>query len=181
MLESPVKAAATALLAGLLVAGCGGGGKDRTTTSAPPPAASVPAMQAPATSPPSVPTATTNTPPTQHRTTPQPSSNEPLKVGSSYRCGGRRLKTLDARGPIDVRPAVVKPGQVFTVRITAKNVQVAVVSLAGVSRIPIQANAKPQNGNLVATIKMPAGAGCGNKLLEIEGDMTAEAFIGVSR
>ena len=75
---------------------------------------------------------------------------------------------------------MVKPGQSFTVTITAKNVHVAVVSLAGVSLKPIQSNAKEQNGQLVATLKMPPHAGCGNKLLEIEGDITAEAFVGVS-
>jgi hypothetical protein len=129
-----------------------------------------------------VPTATTNTPPTAHRTTPQPlnPSTQPLKVGSTYKCGGSTLKTIDAHGPIVVKPAVVKPGESFTVTITAKNVHVAVVSLPGVSHVPLQANAKPRNGDLVATLKMPAHAGCGNKLLEIEGDITAEAFIGVS-
>ena len=127
-----------------------------------------------------MPTATTNTPPTVHRTTPQPSSTQPLSVGTTYKCGGKTLKTLEAHGPVVVQPKVVSPGQTFTVTITAKNARVAVVSLPGITRIPLQVNAKPQNGKLVATLKMPKSATCGNKLLEIEGDLTAEAFIGVS-
>ncbi len=176
-----MKTAMTSLiLIAAVCVGCGGGGKGQTASSP----ASVPStpISTPTATTPTVPTATTNTPPTVHRTTPQPSnpSTQPLKVGSSYKCGGKPLKTIDARGPIVVKPAVVKPGQSFTVTVTAKNVHVAVVSLAGVSLKPIQSNAKPQNGNLVATLKMPAHAGCGNKLLDIEGDITAEAFIGVS-
>ena len=175
-----MKTAGTALiLVAAVTAGCGGGGNGSTGTAAKPPTSALPP---PTSSTPSVPTATTNTPPTVHRTTPQPSnpSTQPLKVGSSYKCGGSTLKTIDARGPIKVKPPAVKPGQSFTVKITAKNVHVAVVSLAGVSLKPIQSNAKEQNGQLVATLKMPPHAGCGNKLLDIEGDVTAEAFIGVS-
>jgi hypothetical protein len=130
------------------------------------------------------PTATTNTPPTHHRRKPQPlenTSTAPLRAGSTYQCGGSALKTIDARGPIKVQPPVVQPGHTFAVTITAKNVHTVVVSLAGVSLKPIEATAKPDHGNLTATIKMPAGAGCGNKLLDIEGDLTAEAFIGVSQ
>jgi hypothetical protein len=173
------------MLIAAVSAGCGGGGGQTASSPASSPA-SVPS--APASTPtvtPTVPTATTNTPPTVHRTTPQPltttsPSSRPLKVGSSYKCGGKPLKTIDARGPIVVKPAVVKPGQSFTVTITARNVHVAVVSLAGVSLKPIESNAREQNGKLVATLKMPPHAGCGNKLLDIEGDFTAEAFVGVS-
>jgi hypothetical protein len=176
-----VKAAATAVLVAALLAGCGGGGSSSS------PAATAPPQSAISTPPPSVPkapTATTNTPPTHHRTKPQPldhssPSEGPLKVGSSYTCGGKPLKTIDARGPITVKPVSVKPGQSFTVTISARNVHIAVVSLAGVSLKPIQSNAKEQNGRLVATLRMPARAGCGNKLIDIEGDITAEAFIGV--
>jgi hypothetical protein len=172
-------AAATAVLIAAAVAGCGG--SDSATTSTGPAASDLPPATSTAPTAPA-PTATTNTPPTVHRTTPQPSnpSTQPLRVGSSYKCGGSTLKTIDARGPIKVKPPVVKPGQSFTVTITAKNVHVAVVSLAGVSLKPIQSNAQQRNGQLVATLKMPPHAGCGNKLLEIEGDITAEAFIGVS-
>ena len=102
-------------------------------------------------------------------------------MGSGYHCGGKPLKTIDARGPVVVKPAVVKPGQSFSVTITATGVHVAVVSLAGVSLKPIQSNAKEQNGRLVATLKMPVRAGCGNKLIDIEGDIAAEAYVGVSR
>jgi hypothetical protein len=173
--------ATAALVIAAAIAGCGGGHQGSTATAPTAPAAQGPA---PTTSAPTVPTATTNTPPKKHRIKPQPlepnSSTQPLTVGSSYQCGGGTLKTIDAHGPIVVKPAVVKPGQSFTVTITAKNVHVAVVSLAGVSLKPIQANAKPAGGNLVATLTMPARAGCGNKLLDIEGDIAAEAFIGVS-
>jgi hypothetical protein len=177
--------AATALLSAAVIAGCGGGNHSNTSTNAAKPATTPATSDLPPATSPSVPTATTNTPPKKHRTKPQPlepanSSTQPLTSGSTYQCRGRRLKTIDAHGPVVVKPAVVKPGQSFTVTITAKDAQVAVVSLAGVSLKPIQANAKPQGGNLVATIHMPSGAGCGNKLLDIEGDLTAEAFIGVS-
>jgi hypothetical protein len=177
----PLTATAVAVLIAAVSAGCGGGSHSNTNTG---PATAAPTSALP---PPtsSVPTATTNTPPKKHRTKPQPvepanSSTQPLTAGSTYKCGGGTLKTIDAHGPIVVKPAVVKPGETFTVTITAKNAHVAVVSLAGVSDKPIQANAKPQGGNLVATIHMPPKAGCGNKLLDIEGDLTAEAFIGVS-
>jgi hypothetical protein len=174
-------AAAALILIAAVIVGCGGGNNGSTGTAAKPPTSQLPPPTSAAPTAPA-PTATTNTPPTVHRTTPQPSnpSTQPLKVGSSYKCGGSTLKTIDARGPIKVKPPVVKPGQSFTVTITAKNVHVAVVSLAGVSLKPIQSNAKEQNGQLVATLKMPPHAGCGNKLLDIEGDITAEAFVGVS-
>jgi hypothetical protein len=45
---------------------------------------------------------------------------------------------------------------------------------------PIQVQAKEQGGKLAATLKMPGYASCGNKLLEIEGDLSAEAYVGVS-
>jgi len=175
-----VRAALTAAVIAAVLAGCGGGGDSSTQTAPPPTRTAAPPISTPQTSPRTTPTATTNTPPTVHRTTPQPSSTQPLTVGSTYKCGGRTLKTIDAHGPVVVQPKVVKPGQTFTVTVTAKNVHVAVVSLPGITRVPLQVNAKPQNGRLVATLKMPARAPCGNKLLEIEGDLTAEAFIGVS-
>ncbi|HEY1596306.1 MAG TPA: hypothetical protein VGF74_12980 [Thermoleophilaceae bacterium] len=179
----PLTATAVAVLIAAISAGCGGGSHSNTNTSAAQPPTSD--LRPPTSQPQTAPTATTNTPPKKHRTKPQPlepanSSTQPLTAGSTYKCGGGTLKTIDAHGPIVVKPAVVKPGETFTVTITAKNAHVAVVSLAGVSDKPIQANAKPEGGNLVATIHMPPKAGCGNKLLDIEGDLTAEAFIGVS-
>jgi hypothetical protein len=81
---------------------------------------------------------------------------------------------------VAVKPKVVKPGQSFAVTITDPSAKVAVVSLAGVAAKPIQSNATEQNGKLTATLRMPGYASCGNKLLEIEGDLSAEAYVGVS-
>jgi hypothetical protein len=67
------------------------------------------------------------------------------------------------------------------VTITDPSAKVAIVSLAGVAPKPIQQNASEQGGKLTATLKMPGYATCGNKLLEIEGDLSAEAYVGVSR
>jgi hypothetical protein len=169
-----VKAAATAVLTAAVLAGCGGGHKGASGTTTAPPTPSAP----------KAPTATTNTPPTAERTTPQPltsPSTQPLKVGSGYTCNGKPLKTISAAGPVKVSPRVVKPGQSFAVTITDPSAKVAVVSLAGVAAKPIQSNAKEQGGRLTATLKMPGYATCGNKLLEIEGDLSAEAYVGVSR
>lgn len=174
-----MKAAVTAVLMAAVFAGCGGG-KSGTTTTAPP-VASVPS-----TTPATVPTATTNTPPTATRTTPEPvpdaapSPTTPLKVGSSYTCGGKPLKGIESADAVKVKPKVVKPGQSFQVFITDPKVKVATVSLTGVSNVPIQANAKEVAGEMAATLKMPSHAGCGNKLIEVEGDISAEAYVGVT-
>lgn len=101
-------------------------------------------------------------------------------MGGAYTCRGQRLKTLSAAGPAKVQPKVVKPGQPFTVTITDTSAKVALVSLTGVAPKPIQAQAKEQGGKLAATLKMPGYATCGNKLVEIEGDLSAEAYVGVS-
>jgi hypothetical protein len=87
---------------------------------------------------------------------------------------------LSASGPVKVDPAVVKPGQSFTVTVTDRSVKVADVSLTGVSTTPIVAHGVAADDGMVARLKMPAGASCGNKLLEIEGDLSAEAYVGVS-
>jgi hypothetical protein len=175
-----VKTAATALLIAAVLAGCGGGSSKTTTSTV---GATAPATShlPPATSP--SPTATTGTPPTHHRRRPQPleDSKLPLKVGTRYTCQGKPLKALSAQGPVVVKPSVVKPGQSFAVTITDPSAKVALVSLAGVAPKPIQSNASEQSGKLTATLKMPGYATCGNKLLEIEGDLSAEAYVAVSR
>ena len=108
-------------------------------------------------------------------------SKLPLKVGARYTCAGKPLKALSAQGPVVVKPKVVKPGQSFAVTITDPSAKVAIVSLAGVAPKPIQQNASEQSGKLTAMLTMPGYATCGNKLLEIEGDLSAEAYVGVSR
>jgi len=173
-----VKTAATGLLIAAVLVGCGGGSSTQKTTSSAPPTSN---PQAPISSAPQ-PTATTNTPPTPHRKKPQPleDSKLPLKVGARYSCEGKPLKELSAGGPVVVKPKVVKPGQSFAVTVTDPRAKVALVSLAGVAPKPIQSNAKEQGGKLTATLKMPSYATCGNKLIEVEGDLSAQAYVGVS-
>jgi hypothetical protein len=175
-----VKTATTVLLIAAVLAGCGGGGKSGTAGT---PATTTPAASQVPTATPPAPTATTGTPPTHHRRRPQPleDSTLPLKVGARYTCAGKRLKALSAQGPVVVKPTIVKPGQSFAVTITDPSAKVAIVSLAGVAPKPIQQNASERGGRLTATLKMPGYATCGNKLLEIEGDLSAEAYVGVSR
>jgi hypothetical protein len=81
---------------------------------------------------------------------------------------------------VKVEPPVVKPGQSFTVLVTDRSAKVAQVTLTGVSSTPIVANGVGADEGLAAHLKMPAGVSCGNKLLEIEGDLSAEAYVGVS-
>jgi hypothetical protein len=178
-----VKTAATTLLIAAVLAGCGGGGAKTTSTVATTAPATRHLPPATSPSPAAQPTATTGTPPTHHRRRPQPleDSKLPLKVGARYTCQGKPLKALSADGPVVVKPAVVKPGQSFAVTITDPSAKVALVSLAGVAPKPIQSNASEQSGKLTATLKMPGYATCGNKLLEVEGDLSAEAYVGVSR
>jgi hypothetical protein len=172
-------AIAAALLLAAATAGCGGG--DHQTATGTAPAAHEPAPVTTPTAPARQPTATTNTPPPKHRKKPQPLSGEPLRVSRPYRCNGKPLKAISAAGPIEVRPAIVKPGQSFTVVVTDPTVKVALVSLAGVAPKPIQAPAITRGGHVAATLEMPGYASCGNKLLEIEGDLSAEAYVGVAR
>ena len=174
-----MRTAVTALLIAAVLAGCGGGGSGTTSTVG----ATSPATRPPPPATSQSPTATTNTPPTHHRRRPQPleDSKLPLKVGARYTCAGKPLKALSAQGPVVVKPNVVKPGQSFAVTITDPSAKVAIVSLAGVAPKPIQQNASEQGGKLTATLKMPGYATCGNKLLEVEGDLSAEAYVGVSR
>ena len=173
-----MKAAIGAVVIAAVLAGCGGGSSTQKTTASAPPSSN---PRSPISSAPQ-PTATTNTPPPKHRKKPQPleDSKLPLKVGARYTCQGKPLKTLSAPGPVRVKPGVVKPGQSFAVTITDPSAKVAIVSLTGVSTRPIQSNATEQGGKLMATLKMPGYATCGNKLLEVEGDLSAEAYVGVS-
>jgi hypothetical protein len=60
-------------------------------------------------------------------------------------------------------------------------VKTADVSLTGVASKPILAQGREQGGRLTATLEMPGYASCGNKLLEVEGDVSAEAYVGVRR
>jgi hypothetical protein len=181
VLNGGVKKFAAPLVAAAVLAGCGGGSSNTTTTA--------PAAQetAPATTPTAQqPTATTGVPPKHHRKKPQPletggSSTAPLRVTTRYTCNGKPLRAIAADGPVRVKPAIVKPGQSFAVIVTDPSAKVALVSLAGVAPKPIQSNASEQNGKLTATLKMPSYATCGNKLLEVEGDVSAEAYVGVSR
>lgn len=175
-----MKAAASAVLITAVLAGCGGGSKNTTATAPkpPPPTSTLP----PSTSSSPSPTATTNTPPKHHRKKPQPlntSSSAPLHVGARYTCHGKPLKAIQADGPVKLGPSIVKPGQSFTVTITDPSAKVALVNLAGVAPKPIQSNAKEQGGKLVATLKMPGYASCGNKLVTVEGDVSAQAYVGV--
>jgi hypothetical protein len=107
-------------------------------------------------------------------------SSTQLKPTGGYTCKGKRLRTLSPDGPVKVEPPVVKPGKSFTVLVTDRSVRVAHVTLTGVSATPITADGVAADEGLVARLKMPASAGCGNKLLEIEGDVSAEAYVGVS-
>jgi hypothetical protein len=179
VLERHMKAATGAVLIAVVLAGCGGG--STTTASAPATAPPASDLRPPTSSSPS-PTATTNTPPTHHRTKPQPlttPSSAPLHVGASYTCHGKPLKAIKADGPVKLDPPIVKPGQSFAVIITDPRAKVALVNLAGVAPKPIQANAKERGGKLVATLRMPGYAGCGNKLVTVEGDVSAQAYVGV--
>ena len=162
------------LAAALAVTACGGGSKQQSTTSAAKPPPAVPATTtAAATKAPSA-------KPKQHRAKPS-SSSAPLRVSAPYTCGGKPLRAISADGPVKVQPAIVKPGQSFIVTVTEPGARVADVTLAGVSPTPILVKGAVRSGALEAKIRMPSYATCGNKLLEIEGDISAEAYVGVSR
>jgi hypothetical protein len=53
------------------------------------------------------------------------------------------------------------------------------VSLAGASSQPLFVMARRSGGRLTARLRMPSGATCGNKLLSVEGDVSAEAYVAV--
>ena len=172
-------AAATAAL----ITGCGGGNSG-TQTSAAEQSNPTPSTTAPPRTIPNPPATTDQPRPNPNKKVKQPgksSSQEPLKVTHSYTCNGKPLKALSAGGPVKVDPEIVKPGQAFTVTVTDKSVKVAVVTLTGVASKPIQVEGRPQDGRITARLSMPGYASCGNKLLEVEGDLSAEAYVGVAR
>lgn len=154
----------------LTFAGCGGGGDKRAASTAqtPPQTAAVTT------------TTETQTQSESHeralKPKPRAKKNE-LRTTVSYKCNGEKLRALGATGPVHVKPKFVKPGQRFTVTITDANVRQATVSLTGVSNDPIQADAT----NRTATLTVPATASCGNKLVTVEGDVSAQAYVGVGR
>ncbi len=161
------------------LAGCGGGGSKQQ--------ASAPAQSAPAATVTTVAPARTTTAEQATTTTRAAaprrvsSSSAPLRVAAPYTCQGKALRAIAADGPVKVDPAIVKPGQSFTVTVTDRSVKVADVSLTGVSSTPITAHGVGADDGLAARLRMPRGASCGNKLLEVEGDLSAEAYVGVSR
>lgn len=163
--------------AALAAAGCGGGGSREhaaaTGTGATPSPPTSPAA------PTETSTSTTAKPaPPRTQRAPATKGNE-LKVTAVYKCNGRRLRGLSSIGPVSVKPKFVKPGQSFAVIITDPSARVADVSLTGVSTQPIMASAKPVGGRLTATLRVPPGASCGNKLVTVEGDVSAQAYVGV--
>jgi hypothetical protein len=162
----------TAILALLLAAGCGGGGKGSPTQQSTSVAQSAPRV-----------TTTITLSGEETRSVRLPSTtakSSVLKPTGGYTCKGKLLRALSSDGPVKVEPPVVKPGQSFTVLITDRSAKVAQVTLTGVSNTPITANGVGADGGLAARLRMPPAASCGNKLLEIEGDLSAEAYVGVS-
>jgi hypothetical protein len=170
-----VRRTAIVVATALLLAACGGGSKKHAQASAP--VQSAPAVTTTITE------STTTAPPRKTRShsigTATTTTSAPLKVASGYTCNGKPLHALSASGPVKVNPAVVKPGQSFTVTVTDRSAKVADISLTGVASTPIVAHGVAADDGLAARLKMPNGASCGNKLLEIEGDVSAEAYVGV--
>lgn len=112
--------------------------------------------------------------PSADRTAPEP-------VGDVYTCRGEELRTLPSERPVEVEPEVVEPGDGFSVTIAEPSARVAIVSLTGVTTEPIVVRAQPADEGLVAALTMPESADCGNKLLTVEGDVSAEASVAVRR
>jgi hypothetical protein len=167
------RTATVAIFVALLAAGCGGGGGGGTST------------QRSTTLAQSAPRVTTTITLSSARTKlvetfSTAAESTSLKPTGGYTCNGKALRALSSDGPVKVEPPVVKPGQSFTVLVTDRSVKVAQVTLTGVSATPITANGVGADEGLAARLRMPRSAGCGNKLLEIEGDLSAEAYVGVS-
>jgi exosome complex RNA-binding protein Csl4 len=156
----------TPLLLLLALAGCGGGGDKQASRGQPTQTAAV--------------TTETQTQSESHsralKPKPKPKNNE-LHTTVTYKCDGEKLRALEATGPVKVKPQFVKPGQSFTVTITDANARQATVSLTGVASNPLQAEAT----NRTAMLTVPANASCGNKLITVEGDVSAQAYVGVGR
>jgi hypothetical protein len=166
------RTATVAIFVTLLAAGCGGGGDGETSTQQ----STTLAQSAPSIST----TITLSSAQTKsvetHSTT---AKSTELKPTSGYTCNGKKLRALSSDGPVKVEPPVVKPGQSFTVLVTDRSVKEVQVTLTGVSATPITAKGVGADEGIAARLKMPASASCGNKLLEIEGDLSAEAYVGV--
>jgi hypothetical protein len=167
------RTATVAIFVALLAAGCGGGGGGDTTTQR---STTLAQSAPPITTTITLSSATTKNVETRSTTV----SSAALKPTGGYTCNGKAMRALSSDGPVKVEPPVVKPGQSFTVLVTDRGVKVAQVTLTGVSATPITANGVGADEGLAAHMKMPRSAGCGNKLLEIEGDVSAEAYVGVS-
>ena len=165
----------------LLAAGCGGGKSNEqqaaTTTTQAAPAVTTTAETTTAAQA----TTTARTTASHSIASATSTTGAPLKPTSGYTCNGKRLRALSASGPVKVDPAVVKPGQSFTVTVTDRSAKVADVTLTGVATTPILAHGVAADDGLAARLRMPSYATCGNKLLEVEGDVSAEAYVGVSR
>jgi hypothetical protein len=170
--------AAALLTLAVALAGCGGG-DSKKQASAPTQTQTTAAVTTVATARTTTAERTTTT--TRHTASRRvPSSSAPLRVAAPYTCNGKALRAIAADGPVKVDPAIVKPGQTFRVTVTDRRVKVADVSLTGVSSTAITAHAVGADEGMAARLKMPRGASCGNKLLEVEGDLSAEAYVGVS-
>jgi len=102
-------------------------------------------------------------------------------VGEPYLCNGQQLRRLDAEGAIRVEPPVVAAGEEFRVIVEDPDADEALVSLGGVSDDPIFAEARAQGDGLAVKLRVPADASCGNKLLNVEGDVSGEAYVAVRR
>ena len=173
MFNRGVRRTATAVLFVAVLAGCGGGGSKKQ--------ASAPAVTTSSTAHSPVTTTTSSHTARSSHSATTTSSAAPLRVSAPYKCNGRPLHAIEASGPVAVEPAIVKPGQSFTVTVTDPSAKVADVTLAGVASTPILARGRLAGGHVAATLTMPRYASCGNKLLEVEGDVSAEAYVGVSR
>ena len=131
----------------------------------------------PASTAPEVSTATTVSPPTATTGEPPGARRGPPPGTRTYTCDGDGLSTLPPEGPVRVEPEIVAPGDRFTVRVTEPGAREVLVSLAGASDQPVSASG-PASG---VTLTMPREATCGNKLLTVEGDVSALAYVAVRR